>query len=215
MSITKTQVNGQDLYLLPEKAVLWKHMMWITDLHLGKIRHFRKSGIPVPEKASLKNFENLIDLINQYQPSEVLILGDLFHSHFNDDWDNFSQVIRHFSSIHFILIPGNHDTINDFRYESLGISIIKQEWECEPFIFTHIPLEKEMIPEHLYNICGHLHPTVRLKGKGRQQLSFPCFYFGENQGYLPAFGIFTGNHRLKVEPGDKVFIIADQKVIEK
>ena len=44
--------NGLKLTILPEKAVWIDSMavLLIADFHFGKASHFRKSGIPIPEK---------------------------------------------------------------------------------------------------------------------------------------------------------------------
>jgi metallophosphoesterase superfamily enzyme len=80
------------------------------------------------------------------------------------------------------------------------------------FIFTHHPLES--IAEGQYNIAGHIHPGIHLRGKGRQELTLPCFYFGGRQGLLPAFGAFTGLARIYPKKGEQVFAIAEDSVIE-
>ena len=65
-----------------------------------------------------------------------------------------------------------------------------------------------------YNLAGHIHPGVRMIGGGRQIITLPCFYFGEKQGLLPAFGIFTGLKRITPEKNDKVFVIAENRIVE-
>ena len=64
-----------------------------------------------------------------------------------------------------------------------------------------------------YNLSGHLHPGVNLRGKARQSVTLPCFYFGEQAGLLPAFGTFTGIARIQPKKNDKVFAIVEDKVI--
>ncbi|HNU41619.1 MAG TPA: phosphoesterase, partial [Cyclobacteriaceae bacterium] len=68
-------------------------------------------------------------------------------------------------------------------------------------------------PEGVYNLSGHIHPAVRLKGTGRQSVMLPCFYFGKQQGILPAFGSFTGMARIVPKKEDRIFVIAENKVI--
>jgi metallophosphoesterase superfamily enzyme len=63
-----------------------------------------------------------------------------------------------------------------------------------------------------YNLAGHIHPGVRMKGAGKQTITLPCFYFGKNQGFLPAFGVFTVFKRIKPEPDDKIFVIAENRI---
>ena len=55
------QIKEETLHLLPEKAILWmKHKcLLIADLHIGKVGHFRKNNIPIPQEAAETNFYNL------------------------------------------------------------------------------------------------------------------------------------------------------------
>ena len=64
-----------------------------------------------------------------------------------------------------------------------------------------------------YNLAGHVHPGVRLRGGPAQSVRLPCFYFNGHQGILPAFGNFTGNYKLKPKSGDKIIAIADQQLV--
>jgi uncharacterized protein len=65
-----------------------------------------------------------------------------------------------------------------------------------------------------YNLCGHLHPSVQIHGKAKQSFRVDCFYFGKNQGILPAFGNFTGRSKMSVNKNeDKIFAIAENEII--
>ena len=199
-----------DLY--PEKAIFWKSRgtLLLSDLHLGKINHFRRAGIPVPAKANDHNLELFIDLIYSCKPERIICLGDLFHSHYNAEWEVFGEVINHFSSIRFDLVMGNHDIMGKYQYERKGI-VIHDTLRMGNFPLSHHPLET--VPEGVYNLAGHIHPGVFLRGKGRQALTLPCFYFGGNQAYLPAFGKFTGLARIMPGKADRVYVVAENKVM--
>ena len=198
--------------LYPQKGIYWlkQRALLLADMHLGKVSHFRRSGVPVPVKANDRNIELLIDLIRCTQPARVLCLGDLFHSHYNAEWEVFGEVVRHFSQVSFELISGNHDIMSDVQYARKGIKVYP-ELKLGPFLLTHHPLEHD-VGEH-YNLAGHIHPGVQLKGKGRQSTTLPCFYFGKQQGFLPAFGMFTGMARIRPQKEDKIFVIAEDKII--
>jgi DNA ligase-associated metallophosphoesterase len=206
------EILDEQFGLYPQKAVFWKSQaaLLLSDLHLGKINHFRKAGIPVPAKANDHNLEVFIDLIGMCKPKRVICLGDLFHSHYNAEWEVFGEVVRHFSSISFELVQGNHDIMSKYQYSRKGIEV-RDTLQVGRFLLTHHPLET--IPEGLYNIAGHIHPGVSLRGKGRQAMTLPCFYFSERQAYLPAFGKFTGLARIAPKKQDKVFIVAEDKIV--
>ncbi|MEO8471149.1 MAG: ligase-associated DNA damage response endonuclease PdeM [Chryseolinea sp.] len=207
-----TEIFGEQLVLHPQKAVFWpsKSILFLADLHLGKVNHFRRAGIPVPTKANNKNIEQIIDLVNKTHPSRFICLGDLFHSHYNPEWEVFGELVRHFHNTSFELVMGNHDIMSDQQYKRKGI-VVHNDLKIERFIFTHHPLEQ--VEQDLYNISGHIHPGVNMRGLGRQSVTLPCFYFGERAGLLPAFGEFTGLARIKPKKKDKVYVIAEDKII--
>jgi DNA ligase-associated metallophosphoesterase len=206
------EILDEQFGLYPQKAVLWKSQaaLLLSDLHLGKINHFRKAGIPVPAKANDHNLELLIELLGICKPQRVICLGDLFHSHYNAEWEVFGEVVRHFSSISFELVQGNHDIMSKYQYSRKGIEV-RDTLQLGRFLLTHHPLET--IPEGLYNIAGHIHPGVSLRGKGRQAMTLPCFYFSARQAFLPAVGKFTGLARIAPKKNDKVFIVAEDKIV--
>jgi DNA ligase-associated metallophosphoesterase len=206
------KIFDEQFLLFPQKAIFWKaqNTLLLSDLHLGKINHFRKAGIAVPSKANDHNLEVFIDLVDLCKPKKIVCLGDLFHSHYNAEWEVFGEVVKHFSDIDFELVLGNHDIMGKYQYKRKGIAL-HDTLQIGKFLLTHHPLDK--VPDGYYNIAGHIHPGVFLKGRGRQALSLPCFYFGERQAYLPAFGKFTGLAMIEPKKEDKVYIVAENKVI--
>jgi DNA ligase-associated metallophosphoesterase len=206
------ELAHEPMVLLPQKVMFWRdrRILLLADLHLGKANHFRKSGFAVPSKANDRNLEVLIDVIALTDPLRIIFLGDLFHSHYNAEWEVFGEVVKHFSPIAFELVLGNHDVMSERQYERKGIQVY-DELALGPFLFTHHPLEA--IPDGVYNLAGHIHPGVHLRGKGRQSVTLPCFYFGTHQALLPAFGMFTGLAPIAPKKEDRVFVIAENKII--
>ena len=197
--------------MLPEKCIYWEsyECLLISDVHLGKVDHFRKNGIGIPSGASMINYTRLSGLFNRLKPRRVIFLGDLFHSDQNTDWFIFQAFIKNYQHIQFTLIKGNHDIIQDEKLQSLMDEVIDIGLELGPFYLTHEPLEHHS----LYNLCGHIHPAVRLRGKGLQSVRLPCFYFKTNQCILPAFGSFTGGYTIEPKNYEDVFVVAENEVI--
>ncbi|HEX8060292.1 MAG TPA: ligase-associated DNA damage response endonuclease PdeM [Cyclobacteriaceae bacterium] len=210
----QVEVRNMLLELLPEKAVYLpsEKILLVADLHLGKVNHYRKAGYPVPTKANDENTTVLIDMLNHYKPERMVFLGDLFHSHYNEEWEVLGQVIRHFKAVSFELVMGNHDIMSTLQYERHNVTIHDEELRVGNLLLTHEPLEQPQ-PD-VYNIAGHIHPGARLYGKGRQALLLPCFHFGKQLGILPAFGSFTGLYPVRIAKGDQVYVIAEGDVIE-
>ncbi len=206
-------LKGHRVDLLPQKALHFmdEKILLLSDLHVGKVNHFRRSGLPVPLKANDRNTETLIDLFNSVKPERVIFLGDLFHSHYNDEWEVIGQVMRHFRSISFELVQGNHDIMSHHQYERHGLKVADQ-LNIGSIVLTHEPLEE--VEEGKFNLAGHIHPGIRLYGRGRQALTLPCFYFGKQLGLMPAFGAFTGLATIRVKKEDQVFVVVEGKILK-
>jgi DNA ligase-associated metallophosphoesterase len=206
-----TVIADVDWVLLPQKCVYWpsEEILIISDAHIGKVTHFRKHGIAIPQKAEDQNFVQLTKVIEASRPKHIIWLGDLFHSKANNANDAFYEWREQHSDILMTLIIGNHDILDDDEYNRLNIKTV-DSLELKGILFTHEPLHKN--ETDLYNIAGHIHAVVALSGKGGQYLNIPCFYFGKNQGIMPAFGSFTGGFKVSIKKNDVVFSITTKEV---
>jgi len=207
-------IQNTAFQLLAEKAIYLNayDILLVADLHLGKVNHFRRSGIPAPTQANEENLDRLILLLQRVKPQRVLFMGDLFHSHYNEEWEAFGQTLKYFPSISFELVMGNHDILSEYQYMKHALKLHARPIIIDNLLISHEPVQD--IPQNLYNLAGHIHPGVSLRGKGRQGVKLPCFWFGEKQGLLPAFGAFTGLAKLRPKKGDKVFVVVENKVID-
>ena len=212
--IAKVAVAGETLLLHPFKAAFWeaRGILFLADLHLGKAAHFRQGGLAVPAQVGHANRDRLASLLLALQPRRVIFLGDLFHSDYNQEWEAFCRLMEQFRTVGFELVIGNHDILPEDHYQSANLKIHQEALEIFPFLLSHHPLKEA--PPALYNLAGHIHPCVYLKGNGRQRARLACFYFGERGGILPAFGAFTGMAAVKPREGERAFVIAGDEVLE-
>lgn len=205
--------ENEVLTFLPEKAIYWedRSTLLIADLHFGKTNHFRKEGIAVPQELVSQDIQRLRKLLQNYPAENVYFLGDLFHSRLNKEWELLGEEIKTQSDTHFHLLVGNHDILNRDKYSDLKMVIHDHPLELGPFLLTHEPVEKA---QNKLNLCGHIHPGVIIKGKGRQRVRLPCFYMTEAFLILPAFGTFTGLKTLSILKGTRVFAVLTDRVLE-
>jgi len=210
-------IENEELVLLPERAIWWKkkEALLVSDIHLGKSGHFRKAGIAVPAALQQEDLSTLSDLVRQYKPLHLYILGDFFHSVLNEDWYWFPLWRKQFPELQISLIKGNHDILNDSLLTDAGVILIKGFLDIYPFRLIHIPPVQaaKTLADPWYYLSGHIHPAVRMKGRGRQSLTIPCFYFSDRQGILPAFGRFTGTSAIAVTESDQVYPVHSGRVI--
>lgn len=191
-------------------SIYWneEEMLIVADLHLGKIEHFRKHGSALPDLSNAIDYIHLEQNIAEFQPKSVVFLGDLFHSTLNKSWRIFDGWTKR-QPVDFILIVGNHDIIPVTKFEDLGFTV-EYQVNTSGFSLTHKP---EDCGEEV-NICGHIHPGYKLKGKGRQYLNLSCFYQQEQRLILPAFGQFTGNYYVQPEEKEHIYVCSEHSVLQ-
>ena len=205
---------GQRLVLLPERALYWRErkMLVVADAHFGKAQLFRERGIPVPQGTMAADLQRLSRLITDLGPHTLLFLGDLTHGPIGDRQaydDRVGPWRAAHPSVVFALVSGNHDRWGGPPSPAFGFDWVGEERHEDPFTFTHKPQGAAAG----YNLAGHLHPAVAMRGRGGLAATLPCFCFGPDQGLLPAFGSFTGCQRIRPRTADRVFVIADDAVI--
>ena len=206
----EVRLNNQNFILHPTGACYWREQdtVLLADVHLGKSAHFRKHGMAIPSTADDVEYDKLNEVLDYFKPSRLWFLGDLFHSYQNAEWHFFEQWVR-MQSIEIALVMGNHDVISRKHFESLGVKTY-DVLNAGSFYLTHHPQEAE----GRYNIAGHIHPSIKLEGVGRQKIKLPCFFSSQTGMILPAFGDFTGTYSLTPVKGNRVFVIADDEVVE-
>lgn len=210
----KITIRDQELILDQQRAIYFpqQQLLAISDLHLGKAAHFRKSGLQIPSTLAQSDLQRLGGLINKYQPLMLLINGDMFHHSLNSDTEDFQQWKANYQHINFILVKGNHDRLDEEQYHKLGIAIHDPSYRSSNFCFIHDALKCKQ--QDLYPISGHIHPGISIIGNAKQRLKFPCFYFGNDYAIMPAFSEFTGLQIVKPKLDEQVYAITPTKVLK-
>jgi DNA ligase-associated metallophosphoesterase len=211
--MTEVEVAGQTLALLPGKAVWWaaRRTLFVADLHVGKAVSFRRLGVPVPQGTTSQTLAALDALLVQTGATRLVCLGDFLHGPQAHAVATLAAVQRwreRHAALHVVLVRGNHDDRAGDPPAALCIDVVDEPFVDGPFAGCHHPVPRA----EGYVLAGHLHPSVRLAGRGRDRLRLPCFWFGPRVGVLPAFGAFTGTHAIAPAPGDRVFAVADDRV---
>lgn len=207
-------IKDQHFWLSPERLIFWEEekILIVSDLHFGKTGHFRKSGIAVPASVYQQDLQRLFHQISFFNPSQILIVGDFFHSSENKEMDFFLKWRNDLSSLPFLLVQGNHDILQKEWYDNACISVVDQ-LELNSFLFIHDHADIDDTKD-LFTFSGHLHPGCIIKGAGKQSLRFPCFYFTQQQAILPAFSHFSGLALVQAKKSDHVFAIVNQSIIK-
>ncbi|MEI9942878.1 MAG: ligase-associated DNA damage response endonuclease PdeM [Chitinophagaceae bacterium] len=207
----------QHLILNAERTLYWEdqNTLIVADVHVGKTGHFRKSGINVPQSVYKDDLHRLLAQILFFKAERLIIVGDLTHSAANLEMDLFRKWRKDFSSLKVDLVKGNHDILDNKWYEQADINVYNDPLVIEQFMFMHdIKQSKKNIDTDKFIFSGHIHPVVVMRGKGKQTLSFPCFYFSKGYSVLPAFSRFTGGYRVQAQEGDVVFALVEKEILK-
>lgn len=206
---------GHRLRLLDDKALFLPQMetLLVSDVHLGKAETFQALGIPISSQMNEENLERLRSLCQQTQPKKLFILGDLFHSETSlvpevlIAWDSFLKEIAADTT----LIVGNHDRRLVSALPPLAMDCMENAVELGPFLLSHEP---EAVHGQALNICGHIHPVVRLRSR-TDSLRLPCFYVEHDfkRLTLPSFGEFTGGYEVELVGDTCAYVACEGEAI--
>jgi DNA ligase-associated metallophosphoesterase len=220
-------INDEHFILSAERTLFWedKRTLIVADLHAGKTGHFRKSGINIPQSVYKDDLHRLLAQVLFFKAEKLVIVGDLTHSIANRELDLFRKWRMDFPALEVHLAKGNHDILDNAWYKEAEITVHNDPLVIDKFAFMHDITGSEKTPPDSYRdrrggpegfpyiFSGHVHPIIGIRGKGRQSLTFPCFYFNSHYCILPAFSRFTGGYYIEPAKGDKVFAIAEREIL--
>ena len=212
-----SHIIGDDhLIMSAERTLFWENesALIVADLHVGKTGHFRKAGIGIPQQVYKDDLHRLLSQILFFKAERLIIVGDLTHSIANKEMDLFSRWRKDFPLLDVHLVKGNHDILEERWYSEADITVSAGQLRVRQFLFVHdIFTNRVKAAKGQYIFAGHVHPGVSIKGRGRQSLRFPCFYFTRKYCVLPAFSRFTGTFRVEAKEDEKVFAIIENDIV--
>lgn len=209
----RVKLHDQTAVLLSSAALLFEELgrtLVIADVHLGKSAAFRARGLAVPEGDTRRDLERIRSLVIGQRVGHLVIAGDLFHSRAGTTPEIIAQVDRWLAELPCpaTLVVGNHDA----KLAQLPdrIATVPRLRLAEVRV-VHDPTKAEAGP---FTVGGHLHPVIRVADGRRSSLRLPCFHLSANRLVLPAFGSFTGGHRVKPTKDERIFVFPGHEVIE-
>jgi putative SbcD/Mre11-related phosphoesterase len=156
-----------------DRAVYRDGTLVLADLHFGK---GAASNVEFPLGAGEDVADRLADLLEHFDPEEVVLAGDVFHSfQYVPDaaeaaLSAVTGVVRE-AGARLVVVEGNHDTMLDSVYG--GRLYDEYELDTEPTtVVCHGHAEPDT-PADRY-IVGHDHPAIEIEGQKR-----PCYLVGD------------------------------------
>ncbi|MDB5944758.1 MAG: hypothetical protein JWQ13_4324 [Ramlibacter sp.] len=217
----ETRLAGQAVVLHASGAAFLpaQRTVLVADAHFGKAVSFRRLGVPVPRGTTTETLDQLSALVADTGAQRIVFLGDFLHSVRSHAAGTLAAIARwrgEHAGLALTLVRGNHDDRAGDPPASLGIEVVDEPLTLGPFALCHHP--KPVAAS--YVLAGHWHPCISVKGRAFERLRLPCFWFGDDSGalpdnavgVLPAFGAFTGMHRIEPRAGDRIFPVAGNVV---
>jgi DNA ligase-associated metallophosphoesterase len=200
---------GREVILHPSGVLQCGSAAYAADLHLGKSRAFRRLGVPVPEGETTETLSTLTRALEDLDPSRLVLLGDVWHASSSLEPGLEEALGKALSPWPVTLIRGNHDRGGAAMVARLGWNEAPEGHREDGWTLLHHPGDQQGEPW----LAGHLHPQVRL-GQGRTTERARCFWLTQGGLVLPSLGSFTGGSIISPQPGDRVWAVAGQAVVE-
>jgi putative SbcD/Mre11-related phosphoesterase len=158
-----------------DRAVCLDGTLVLADLHFGK---GAASNVEFPLGAEADVVDRLGDLLDRFEPGEVVLAGDVFHT-FEYVPDAASEALGDVvaavreAGAELVVVEGNHDTMLDSVYAGE----VRDSYELsspdggETTVVCH-GHEEPAVDADRY-VIGHDHPAIVIEGQKR-----PCFLDG-------------------------------------
>ncbi len=201
---------------LDPRRVLWlpkQRALVAADLHLGYAWAHRHAGQLLPISAPDDTIGRLTELISEYEPQQLVLLGDIVHRAvpvpaIREELQSLAALC---DSVQVRWIAGNHDRNLALLLQGFGLSGI----EIEPqlvlggHLLTHGDQEDrsaaarllaQLDPGEGWLIMGHEHPAIHLHDRVTTSVKCPCFLTGSRILILPAFSSWAAGTNIRSTP---------------
>ena len=193
VNIAAFTIAGEQIYA-DRSGVLYipaSQTLVVADLHFEKGSAFAARGMMLPPYDTTATLARLAQVITFYNPRAVIALGDSFHDRAaaaRMDPANRRALLALQKSRDWLWIAGNHDPAPP---DNLG-GEARAVFMLGPLTFRHEPKPGAATGE----IAGHLHPVVRVAGRGAS-LRCRCFASDGQRCIVPAFGAYAGGLNIR------------------
>jgi DNA ligase-associated metallophosphoesterase len=197
---------AEEILLDGRLALFHQRERWlaVADLHFGFELSQRAAGRLVPLWGMASIAERLFQLIAEYRPTRLLILGDLVH-------DQAAAVAAHelLEKIRFvcepIVVAGNHDRKLRGKFE------LFESWETEHFFFHHGHCLAEA--EKRIQIIGHHHPAGTITDGAGLRLKCPAFVQQSSCWIMPAFSPWASGTSWPQDEQNRVWLCTPERIL--
>lgn len=198
---------AKDVLLDGRLALFHRKQRWlaVADLHFGYELSQRAAGRLMPMWGMTSVEERLRELLADYAPRQLIIVGDLVHD--RAAAAPAAELIARLSSIcETIVVAGNHD-------RKLGATIaLRASWQTDEFHFHHGHCVAEESAR--MQIIGHFHPAGSISDGAGLRLKLPAFVQEESCWILPAFSPWAAGASWHADTASQVWLCTPKRVLK-
>jgi len=207
MHVSSSRVFIADHVLLDGRLALFhEREKWlaVADLHFGYELSRRAAGWLIPFWGMDSITERLFELLNEYEPERLIILGDLVHDRAaRFEARKLLEQVREFCEV--IVISGNHDRQLDGTIELLD------SWSSNEFHFHHGHCAVQ--ESQLIQVIGHHHPAGSLSDGAGLHLKLPAFVQQKRCWIMPAFSPWTAGTTWLPDEENRIWLCSPQRIL--
>ena len=186
-------------------ALFHQEQRWlaVADLHFGYEISQRAAGRLMPMWGMASIEDRLMDLIGDYEPRHLIIVGDLVHDRAaameaRTLLDRLAEVTEP------IVLAGNHD-----RHVAGAIPML-DSWRTDGFHFHHGHCETTV--DDRIQVIGHHHPAANITDGAGLRLKLPAFVQQGSCWILPAFSPWAAGASWKPELESRTWVCTPNRV---
>ena len=149
--------------------------------------------------------ERLLELLSDYRPKRLVIVGDLVHDRSaREEAVGLLEQLR--SSCEVIVIQGNHD-------RHIGSAVeMQREWQTDGFVFHHGHCAMDASGQT--QIIGHHHPSGTVRDGAGLRLKLPAFVQQGSCWILPAFSPWAAGAAWAADAESRMWLCSPQRILE-
>ena len=186
-------------------ALFHKTERWlaVADLHFGYELSQRAAGRLVPLWGMATISERLIELVKEYAPRRLIVLGDLVHD--KTAASEAAELLGGFAErCEVVVVAGNHDR------QVRGQVEMVDSLETGQFHFHHGHCAIDVADR--IQIIGHHHPAAVISDGAGLRLKCPAFVQQSNCWIMPAFSPWASGTRWTSDEASRVWLCTAERV---
>lgn len=204
-TLSSSQVFVAENVLLDGRLALFhERQRWlaVADLHFGYELSQRAAGNLFPLWGMQSIEARLEELLHDYNPRRLIILGDLVHDG-TAQREAAGLIKRLRARCKIVLIAGNHD-----RHLANVVELV-DSWETKRFYFHHGHCHR---PDRM-QIIGHYHPAGTVRDGAGLRLKLPAFVQQADCWIMPAFSPWASGTRWIDNGKSHVWLCSPKRIL--